>query len=327
MRAILRVTFVIVAAAVWLLGSARLPDAAADDSTQKDAVSLVRTLLHAPPDQMDFGQIKLAIDKFVDPSLDSNTASAQIDTMAVILNKMIATLSPDQASTSLEKMKALRAFLYQPGKWNDGRPFEYDLTDPYGNKLGSKLLPTYLATRKGNCVSMPVLFLILGERIGLDVTLSTAPLHVFIKYTDPASGNTWNLETTSGAGFTRDAWYQQKLPMTQKAIDTGAYLKTLSRQQAIAVMATLILDDLIDTERYREAIGVADALLEVWPEDVYVLAKKGTAYYGLLQADIISKYPNEGDIPPDQRAYALSLYKANQAAFKRAEALGWTPLQ
>ena len=44
---------------------------------------------------------------------------------------------------------------------------------------------------------------------------------------------------TSGAGFTRDVWYREKLPpITDEAIANGVYLKTLSRREAIAVMAS-----------------------------------------------------------------------------------------
>ncbi|WP_179301184.1 MULTISPECIES: hypothetical protein [unclassified Mesorhizobium] len=75
---------------------------------------------------------------------------------------MIATLRPEAASTSMEKMKALRTFLYEGGWWNNSRPFEYDLSDSYGQKPGSQSLVNYLATRKGNCVSMPALFVTLG---------------------------------------------------------------------------------------------------------------------------------------------------------------------
>jgi len=95
------------------------------------------------------------------------------------------------------------------------------MSDPLGQNPTHDLLTSYLASRKGNCVSMPILFVILGERLGLNVTLSTAPLHVLVKYTDAQSGVTYNLEATSGGGFTRDAWYRQNLPMTDVAIANG----------------------------------------------------------------------------------------------------------
>ncbi|MER8583526.1 hypothetical protein NKG95_33480 [Mesorhizobium sp. M1423] len=295
----------------------------ADDIDRSNPAAFVRALVNVPAGKADFARAKLAVDKFVDPSIDKAAGIAEIDSMVVTLNKMLDTLPPEAASSSMEKMKALRTFLYEGGWWNNGRQFEYDLSDPYGQKPGSQSLPNYLATRKGNCVSMPALFLILGKRLGLDVTLSTAPLHIFVKFTDDATGRTWNLETTSGAGFTRDAWYRQKMPMTDEAITNGVYLKTLSQREALSIVATPILDDLIASGRYDEAVAVADVLIEAYPANAYTLVKKGTAYYRLLDANIIQKYPRQSDIPADTIAYANDLYRANREAFAKAEALGW----
>jgi regulator of sirC expression with transglutaminase-like and TPR domain len=295
----------------------------ADDFDRSNPAALVRALVNVSDGKADFARAKLAVDKFVDPSIDEAAGLAEVDSMVATIDKMLGTLPSDAASTSMEKMKALRTFLYEGGWWNNGRPFEYDLSDPYGQKPGSQSLPNYLATRKGNCVSMPALFLILGKRLGLDVTLSTAPLHIFIKFTDDATGKTWNLETTSGAGFTRDAWYRQKLDMTDEAIANGVYLKRLSQREALSIVATPILDNLIATGRYEDAVAVADVLIEAYPANAYTLVKKGTAYYRLLDANIIQKYPKQSDIPTDRVAYANDLYKANREAFAKAEALGW----
>ncbi len=308
-------------ALLFLLAAGRL--SWADDIDRSNPAAFVRALVNVPDGKADFARVKLAVDKFVDPSIDEVAGIAEIDRMVTTVDKMLGTLPPDAASTSVEKMKALRTFLYEGGWWNNGRPFEYDLSDPYGQKPGSQSLPNYLATRKGNCVSMPALFLILGKRLGLDVTLSTAPLHIFIKFTDDATGKTWNLETTSGAGFTRDAWYRQKLEMTDEAIANGVYLKTLSQREALSIVATPILDSLIATGRYDEAVAVANVLIEAYPANAYTLVKKGTAYYRLLDINIIRKYPKQSDIPADRIAYANDLYKANREAFAKAEALGW----
>jgi regulator of sirC expression with transglutaminase-like and TPR domain len=283
----------------------------------------VRNIISASADRLDFAHAKLAVDKFVDPSIDEAAALAEIDGMAATVRKMLATLPPDEAATDMETMKALRAFLYEPGWWNGEKPFQYDLSDPYGQQPGTRLLPHYLATRKGNCISMPMLFLALGEKLGLDLTLATAPLHVFVKFTDRGTGQTWNLETTSGAGFTRDQHYRDILPMTDEAIANGVYLKKLSRREARAVVATEVLDHLLATGRYEDAVAVADVLIEADPADAYALAKKGTAYYRLLQRDFIRKYPTESDISAAEMPRALELSRANRDAFARAEALGW----
>src|SRR5439155_14758082 len=112
----------------------------------------------------------------------------------------------------------------------------------------------------------------------------------------------YNLETTSGAGFTRDIWYRRNLPMTDAAITNGVYLKTLSRREAYAVMATLVIDYLLATGRYKDAIAVADIILAAYPANAYALVKKGTGYYRLMDRDIMRKYPSPGDIPPGETA-------------------------
>ncbi len=299
----------------------------ADTSIAMDSATFVRTLLDTPSVDRDLARTKLAIDKFVDPTIDVDASVAEIDRMTATVEKMIATLPPEAAASSLERMRALRAFLYEPGWWNESKPFLYDLADPYGKKFGTQELPIYLSTRKGNCVSMPILFLVLGDRIGLNVTLATAPLHVLVKWRDAESGHSWNLEATSGAGFTRDDWYRQKLPMTDEAVKNGVYLRALSRRETVALMATLVLEDLLLEERYEEAIAVADVLIEANPTDAYALVKKGTAYGRLLQRDILRPYPNQRDLPADKRAYAVELYRANQDAFAKAHTLGWREMQ
>ncbi|TGP85427.1 MULTISPECIES: transglutaminase family protein [unclassified Mesorhizobium] len=310
----------IIAGLLLLVG---FQSAAAGDLGPSIPAAFVWGLVNASEGEIDFGRAKLAVDKFVDPAIDDVSALAKIDRMVGTVNKMLATLPPDAAATSMEKMKALRTYLYEGGWWNNGRPFEYDHSDPYGQKPGSQSLTNYLATRKGNCVSMPALFVTLGQRLGINVTLSTAPLHAFVKFTDSTTGKTWNLETTSGAGFTRDIWYREKLPMTDEAIANGVYLKTLSRREALSVLATPVLDYLLETGRYEDAIAVADVLIDAYPANAYTLVKKGTAYYRLLDAEIIKKYPKQSDIPADKVTYANELYQANKQAFATAEALGW----
>lgn len=268
----------------------------------------------------DLAEIKLSIDRMVDPSVNTSAGLAAIDRMAASVKAML----PDEASSS-EKLAALKRYVYEAGTWNDGKPFQYDLSDPLGEKPASRKLIRYLETRRGNCITMPILFLLLGERLGLRMTLAEAPLHLFVKYTDDG-GQTWNLEATSGAGFTRDLWYRQKLPMTDIAVENGVYLRALSRDEMIATMAAFLIEHHLETGSYEEAIAVADVLLRYYPNSTYVLAKKGTAYYRLLEREVIGKYTRAEDIPPDLRTRADIWYRENTIAFDRAEALGWRPV-
>jgi len=266
---------------------------------------------------LDLADVKLAIDHLVDPTVNRDAGLREIDRMA----SDVAAMAGDNAG-SAQRLEALKRYLYEAGSWNGGRPFQYDISDPLGENPASRKLVRYLETRRGNCVTMPILFLLLGERLGLKLTLAEAPLHLFVKYTDD-DGRSWNLEATSGAGFTRDAWYHQKLPMTDEAVRNGVYLRGLSREETVAAMAAFLVEHYLDTGAYEKAAAVADVLLQHYPNSAYVLVKKGTAYYRLLQREVTSKYTRMEDIPPDLRARADHWYRENIAAFDRAETLGW----
>ncbi|MEM9028443.1 MAG: transglutaminase family protein [Pseudomonadota bacterium] len=243
----------------------------------------------------DLARVKLRFDKLVDPNTDIAKRLAEIDRLAAKVRS-----ARPRPETSRQKLDALRQMVYAPGAWNNNRPFRYDLSDPTGQNPKNRLLSTYLDTRKGNCISMPFLFLVLAERIGLKVAAALAPLHVFVRYTDE-TGRTFNLESTSGAGFTRDLWYRKHLPMTDQAIANGLYLRSLSRRETAAAMAMIVVEHLIRHGRYTDAIATADAVLRVFPQLAYALVKRGTAYGHLIRVHYAEKYMTFNAIPITER--------------------------
>lgn len=203
------------------------------------------------------------------------------------------------------------------------RPSFYDQADPLGLNVRNKLISTYLATRRGNCVSMPILLLIVAERMGLDLALSTAPLHIFLRYRE--GEREINLEATSGGHPARTLWYRQNLPMTDRAVESGLYLRTLTRREAVAHMASTVVDYLMTEERFQEAIDVAEIILQHYPRDGYTMVKLGSAYGELLRIEFVERYPVPAMIPPALRQRYLMLAQENQHWFQTAEALGWEP--
>lgn len=80
------------------------------------------------------------------------------------------------------------------------------------------LLAGLFQTRRGTCVSMPLLYLVIGQRLGYPVHLVAIGSHYFIRWQEP--GYRLNIETTS----------VDKVRVTD---DDGAYLETegLTRDQ------------------------------------------------------------------------------------------------
>ncbi len=281
--------------------------------------SQVQSILSLPEDQLDYGRAKLAFDRIIDPSIDAEAVSVEIDRLA----RSATALAGDNLAPAA-RLSALRRVIYERGAWNGGRPFAYDHADPQGRNIRNKLLSTYLATRRGNCVSMPLLMLIVGERMGLEFALSTAPLHIFLRYADE-SGREINIEATSGGHPARSLWYRQNLPMTDRAIESGLYMRTLSRREAVAHMATTVVEFLLAEGRFQEAVEVAQLILRHHPRDGYAMVRLGTAYGELMRVEFVERFPTTAMIPPALRPRYAWLAEGNRRGFQAAEALGWEP--
>ena len=287
---------------------------------------LVQSLLEQPSPDIDFARTRFQIENVIDPTIDVDARVAQIDEIIKIIEGMLEPLA-----SSIQKIEAIKKYIYQSGEWNGFNPYQYDLDDPLGTKdPTNQLVSNYLDDRKGNCVSMPLLFLMLADRMGLDVALAQAPLHVFVKFTDDARGITHNLETTSGANPARNAWYRENLPMTDEAIKNGLYMRPLSRTETVAIMAGVLVDANVnlgqDKKHIRQqatmAIGLANLILKHYPKYAHVMVKKGSAYY-LLISDFKKGIPSPQLMMPHERAYLRHLNHQNYLAFKQAEELGW----
>ena len=272
-----------------------------------------------PDDKIDFARAKLTFDELYDPASTNIDASLkQIDGMV----QTIRAMAGPQATPQL-RLVALRTYIYKAGPWNDNNPFTYDFADPLGRKSSNQLLATYLRTRRGNCVSMPMLFVALAQRLGLDVTLSTAPHHVFVKYHDDAAGRWINLETTSGANPARDVWLRQLFPMTDEAIANGIYMKALSKKEALVAMADIVLTSDSDRGRYDELLAVTDVLRPSYPNNLAVLLAPAIAADGMAKQEFVSKYPRKSDIPPEMLGRLDFLARRASDALNHAYALGW----
>lgn len=163
---------------------------------------------------------------------------------------------------------------------------------------------------------------VLADRLGLDIALAEAPLHMFVRWRDE-SGGTLNLETTSGAHPARDAWFRHNMPMTDLALANGLYMRSLGRREGVAMMAHTLVENLIDRGCYTDAIDVADVILGHRPRDVHVMLKKATACGHIVRAEFEARYPHPFLIPMLQRPRYLRLEHLNRALFEAAERLGW----
>ena len=121
-------------------------------------------------------------------------------------------------------------------------------------------------------------FLILANRLGLDIALARATCHLFVRFHGD-DRQIINLEATSGALPARDSWLRETRRVSQLGIDTGFYMRSLNRREAIATMAFTVVQHLTAQRRWREAIAVSEIIIRNDPTNGMALAQQGHAYF------------------------------------------------
>lgn len=114
------------------------------------------------------------------------------------------------------------------------KPFTYDFEDVFGNKdLTSLFVSKLVTTQRGNCNSLPYLYKILAEEIGVEANLALAPNHIYIKHNIKSIG-WYNTELTSGI-FPQDAWLMASGFIHLNAIENRIYMKALDNRESLGL--------------------------------------------------------------------------------------------
>lgn len=120
-------------------------------------------------------------------------------------------------------------------------PIKYDFEDFKGEKKYDQLFVTKaLVSGKGQCHSMPLLYLCVAEVLGAKANLSLAPEHSFIQFFDD-KGRRMSFECTNG-NLVSENWLMQSGFINATALKNKTYLDTLSQRKLFAqCMADLAL--------------------------------------------------------------------------------------
>ncbi len=130
-------------------------------------------------------------------------------------------------------------------------PFEYNFDD-FAGKLdwANMFVTTLIATNKGNCHSLPILYKLIMNELGEEAYLALSPNHMYIKVNNKRVG-WYNIELTCG-DFPTDAWIMASGYIHLDAIKNGIYMKALTDKESVA----LCLIDL--ALGYERKFGIGD---------------------------------------------------------------------
>jgi hypothetical protein len=113
-------------------------------------------------------------------------------------------------------------------------PFRYDPEDFFGARDWTNMFVTkLLATRSGNCHSMPILYKLLCDELGVKAHLALAPNHLYVKQRSKELG-WYNTELTSAA-FPLDSWLMASGYISTDALRSGIWMDTLGTRRSLAL--------------------------------------------------------------------------------------------
>lgn len=296
----------------------------AQSNASPDPSDTLSQLIASELADTSIGEAKLRVDQLIDPSSDIGSVRTAVNRLAGETLALAGIDADDNA-----KMIAMRSVLYEAGTWNDHRPFSYDHDDPQGQNVRHKTMAYYISSRKGNCVTMPTLILMIGELLNLDMTFTTAPQHLLVHFNpseQPGDDDIQRIEGTSGGFPQRMVWMRQVFPsITDRAIETGVYFAKLNKAQSIAQTGEALMQHLYETGDHLEQAEVAEVILEVSPNDDNAILHRIGAYDSQIRKHIIPAHSSIEVMPPD----VFHEFERMAGIVQREEArlldLGWQP--
>jgi regulator of sirC expression with transglutaminase-like and TPR domain len=214
---------------VFLFVIALLSSSIVRSEIQQDTLA-VDDMVATHEDNLDIGIACLTLAKEVYPHLKVEAFSRMLDCMAdriLLLNK--------GNTDPVARIGLLNTYFFRPGWWNDSIVFTYDLDDLDVARKDNRYLNGILASRKGSCVTMSMLYLAVADRLHWPIVPVRAAKHIFCRYlADGFDEN--NIEPTCGGGYLTNEQYIEQGGIPEKGIRNGAYLRPLTKKEYLATL-------------------------------------------------------------------------------------------
>ncbi len=185
--------------------------------------------------RLDLGRATfLAENAFMKDSLDYAEFESYLNTAAQFLSAEMERQGSPSTSNAAKIMMLHRFFTDTMEVPQKGvhYPFTYDFEDPEADEDYRKYFATKLLySGSGQCHSLPLLFLILAQKMGAEAYWTFSPNHSYLRF--PAGGKWYNLELTNGH-LTADSWIMGSSFVKAEALQHGLYMDTVSLKKALA---------------------------------------------------------------------------------------------
>ncbi len=194
--------------------------------------------------------------------MDTRKLSRKIETMVADIRGRLGEDPPPEMVT-----KIFRRVVFTKGGFRVSREGLFSL------QPDEVLLDSLLKDKKGSCLSLSLLYLILARELDIPMSGVMAPGHLFVRYDD--GSNTAHIETTRSGEVLSEKYYRDHYTIPAKP---NVYLRDLNDAEVAAVLLSNFGNVYKMSGRYERAVSFFDAALQVIPDFPPFLTNRGNVF-------------------------------------------------
>ena len=240
------------------------------EATQVSLTEELVALLAQPEDKIDFAETLWLISRHWDSGLDTAPLKQTLDRLTESARKQLQGNPSPQ-----ETVEILRDVIHKEGGYR-----YTEALDPAGLPLTPSELFMHglLQTRRGYCMNLSLLYLILGERLNLPLYGVPLPNHFFVRYESPEYRV--NIEATEGGTAFPDSFYEQRF-----GVPPGSkyFMSNLGKKKTLGAYFSNVGLVMYRAAKPRAAIFYLEQSAGINPQSIDALNNLGNIYSELKQ--------------------------------------------
>lgn len=224
-------------------------------------------------DSIPLFESALALGQDAYPDLDFSSCQIEMDTLALKLKQR---LSSD--ASHIQKLRMLNHFFFQELAFAGNINNYYDPDNSYIHRV--------IAARRGIPISLAVVYMELGQQIGLNMKGISFPGHFLMKLS-VQSGDIV-LDPMNGASLSREELEERLEPYLEQQeygdeLPLAAYLRAAHPREILTRMLRNLKAIFTDAQRWQGVLDVQERLVILLPDEITERRDRGLAYANVAE--------------------------------------------